>query len=177
MTASALPDPFHDGALALVPLAETHREGLRAACSTDDTIWAIYPVSMRGAHFDPAFDAMLAAANRAPFAILVDDAVVGTTSYWIDTPNDVVEIGGTFLVPAQRGTGLNGRIKRLMIDRAFALGMRRVEFRIDTRNLRSIAAVEKLGATREGVLRRNRVTWTGHPRDTAIYSLLSGEWA
>lgn len=175
MTA-ALPDPFDDGNLALVPLAEEHRERLRAACSTDDTIWAIYPVSFGGEHFDPAFDAMFAAANRMPFAVLLDDVVVGTTSYWLDAPNDVVEIGGTFLVPVQRGTGLNGRIKRLMIDRAFALRMRRVEFRIDTRNKRSIAAVEKLGATREGVLRRNRLTWSGHPRDTAVYSLLAVEW-
>ena len=52
----------------------------------------------------------------------------------------------------------------------------RIEFRVDTRNTRSCRAVEKLGCTRDGVLRANRRTWTGFVRDTAVYSLLPGEW-
>jgi N-acetyltransferase len=52
----------------------------------------------------------------------------------------------------------------------------RVQFRVDTRNLRSQAAVLKLGAVKEGVLRRDRLTWTGYIRDTAYFSILADEW-
>jgi RimJ/RimL family protein N-acetyltransferase len=68
-------------------------------------------------------------------------------------------------------------LKRLMLGHAFAAGIRRVEFRIDERNQRSQAAVAKLGAIKEGVLRAERITWTGHVRDTGLWSLLAGEWA
>jgi RimJ/RimL family protein N-acetyltransferase len=85
-------------------------------------------------------------------------------------------VGGTYYVPAERGTGLNSTVKRLLLDRAFASGFDRVQFSIDTRNGRSMRAVEKIGAVREGTLRRNRVTWTGYVRDTAVYSILAGEW-
>lgn len=160
----------------MVPLAAPHREPLRIACAADPDIWQIYPVSMIGAGFDPAFDDILATCNRLPFALLDNGAVVGTSSYFTDLASAVVEIGGTYIVPALRGTGYNRSVKRLMIDRAFALGLRRIEFRVDTRNARSMAAVLKLGARAEGVLRQNRVTWTGYIRDTAIFGLLRGEW-
>ena len=78
--------------------------------------------------------------------------------------------------PAARGTGLNGRIKPLLIGRALDCGFTRIEFCIDQRNVRSQKAVEKLGAVREGVLRKQRITWTGHVRDTVIYSILADEW-
>ena len=160
----------------LVPLAEVHREGLRVACAADGEIWAIYPHSMLGDAFDPAFDAMTATGGRLAFAILDGGTVVGCTSYWPDAFRFTVEIGGTFLHPCLRGGEVNARIKRLMIDHAFACGFERIEFRVDTRNTRSCRAVEKLGCTRDGVLRRNRRTWTGFVRDTAVYSLLPHEW-
>jgi RimJ/RimL family protein N-acetyltransferase len=64
----------------------------------------------------------------------------------------------------------------MMLSRAFDRGIRRVEFRVDARNLRSQAAMAKLGATREGVLRADRITWTGHVRDTVLFSILAGDW-
>lgn len=164
------------GALILEPLAEHHRERLRAACAEDTQIWQIYPVSMIGAEFDPTFDAILASATRHAFAILDREEVIGTTSYFSQAPDGVVEIGGTYIVPRVRGSGLNTAVKRLTIDHAFAHGIRRIEFRVDTRNGRSMAAVAKLGATHEGVLRQNRVTWTGYIRDTAVFGLLRDEW-
>ncbi len=103
--------------------------------------------------------------------------VVGTSSFSVtDGPSAVVEIGGTYLHPAVRGTGLNGRIKRLMIGAAFTSGARRLEFKVDGINTRSRAAVEKLGAKLDGILRSNRVTWTGRVRDTCVYSVLADEW-
>ena len=66
---------------------------------------------------------------------------------------------------------------RLEPSHAFASGFTRIEFRVDGRNLRSRAAVLKLGATHEGILRKNRITWTGHVRDTYVFSLLRHEWS
>jgi RimJ/RimL family protein N-acetyltransferase len=63
-----------------------------------------------------------------------------------------------------------------MLARAFGCGFRRVEFRVDARNLRSQAAMAKIGAVREGLLRQDRITWTGHVRDTVLFSILADEW-
>jgi RimJ/RimL family protein N-acetyltransferase len=64
----------------------------------------------------------------------------------------------------------------MMLARAFDCGIRRVEFRVDRRNARSQAAMKKLGAVREGVIRADRITWTGHVRDTVLFAILKGEW-
>jgi RimJ/RimL family protein N-acetyltransferase len=170
--AGALRPAMADGALRLEPLAEAHRAGLADACAADTTIWDIYPSDWSPAGFDANFDAVLEAAHRIAFAILDKGMVVGMSSYL--NPSAVhgsTEIGGTYLAPDARGTGINARFKRLMLERAAEAGFHRIEFRVDTRNTRSMAAVEKLGATREGVLRRHMVTWTGHVRDTALYAL------
>jgi RimJ/RimL family protein N-acetyltransferase len=166
-----------DGNLSLVRLAEAHREGLRAACAADTEIWQLYPIRYDGDFFDRSFDALVGHKSRMPYAISVDDTVTGMTA-WLrpDWTAQTVEIGNSFISPDTRGTGLNGRIKRLMLDHAFTNGIRRVEFRIDERNGRSQAAVLKLGAVKEGVLRAERVTWTGHIRDTGLFSLLAEEW-
>jgi RimJ/RimL family protein N-acetyltransferase len=166
-----------DPPVHIEPLNEAHREGLRAACAADRDIWDIYPVCMIGEAFDPAFDAILGSATRLPFASFAGGVLVGSTAYLnADAPNRVVEIGGTYLAPDSRGTGVNRRIKALMLDHAVACGFDRIEFRIDTRNARSLRAVEKLGATFEGIMRRQRIIWTGYRRDTALYSLLGDEW-
>ena len=65
----------------LVPLAETHREALRWACAADPEVWAIYPHSMFGDAFDPAFDAMLGTPGRLAFAIVDDGVAAECTSY------------------------------------------------------------------------------------------------
>ena len=175
---SDLHTPLNTTEVALMPLAEEHREQFRLACAADPEIWQIYPVNLAGTDFDRGFDATLATLRRASFAVLVGGEVVGTTAYLnVSAPDRTLEIGGTYIAPAVRGTGLNGAMKRLMIDHAIACGFHRIEFRVDTRNSRSMAAVAKLGARLEGVLRRQRITWTGYVRDTAVYSLLAEDWA
>jgi RimJ/RimL family protein N-acetyltransferase len=67
-------------------------------------------------------------------------------------------------------------MKRLLIEHGFACGYRRIEFRVDVRNKRSQKAVLKLGAKQDGILRKNRITWTGHIRDTVVFSLFQDEW-
>lgn len=171
-------DGWHGRRIDLVPLAEEHREGLRACCLPDDPVWEIYPYNMTGDHFDPLFDLALAGPDRQVFAALVDGTVRGMTAYVsVRADRQGLEIGGTLMAQEVRGNGLNGRVKKLLLDRAYASGFRRVEFRVDRRNLRSQAAVRKLGALEEGVLRQERTTWTGHVRDTVVFSLLAHEWA
>lgn len=168
----ALRPAMAEGTLRLEPLAETHRAGLAMACAADADIWQIYMADWSPAGFDASFAQALTNPRLTPFAITDGDTIVGMSAYIdADGRSRVVEIGSTYLAPVVRGTGFNARVKRLMIDRAAAAGFRRVEFRVDTRNARSMAAVEKLGAVREGVMRRHRVTWTGYVRDTALYAL------
>ena len=166
-----------DGDLRLVKLAEPHREALRAACAADTDIWPIYSSSFDPDHFDASFDTLIGHESRMPYAIVDGDRLVGMTAYLRpDVSAQTVEIGNSYIEPAARGTGFNGRVKRLMLDHAYAVGVRRIEFRIDERNKRSQAAVTKLGCTKEGVLRAERVTWTGFVRDTGLWSLLADEW-
>lgn len=171
--------PLQDQDLTLEPLVEAHREGLRQACNADTEIWSIYPFSYAGDAFDMQFDIMRAAGRaRRCYAIVVDGRVVGMTA-WIEhgAPGHSIEIGNSYIVPESRGTGLNRRIKVLMLDHAFAQGLVRVAFKVDEINTRSQAAVLKLGCTKEGVLRSERMTWTGRMRDTGVFSILAHEWA
>lgn len=165
------------GRVRLEYLAEAHREGLRKACAADPDIWAaLYPYSMLDADFDRWW-AQEIAGPRILFAIFDGEQIVGTTSYLNIAPSDAtLEIGGTYVAPDARGTGLNDAMKWLLLAAAFADGARRVEFRVDAINLRSRGAVTKLGAHLDGILRANRITWTGRLRDTCVFSILADEW-
>jgi RimJ/RimL family protein N-acetyltransferase len=167
-----------DGDLRLEPILEIHREALRAACAEDQEIWDIYPFSYLDDAFDPQFDLMLRCDRpRHCYVICVGSEVVGMTA-WIEhgAPGHSIEIGNSYIVPRLRGTGLNSRIKKLMLDHAFAQGLMRVAFKVDEVNQRSQAAVMKLGCTREGLLRAERITWTGRLRNSVIFSILAEEW-
>ena len=169
--------PMAEGDLRLEPLAEVHRVALKAACAEDGDIWQIYATSYGPDHFDASFDGLLAKPDGRSFALILGGKLVGMSSYiGIDLGRMVLEIGSTYYVPAVRGTGFNERVKALMIGRAIDCGFRRIEFRVDARNKRSQAAMAKIGGVREGVLRADRVTWTGHVRDTVLFSILAGEW-
>ena len=166
-----------EGDLRLAPLGETHRASLKAACAQDLDIWPIYSVSFDPEHFDASFDLLLSRRNWCRFAIHSGERLVGMSCFiGIEPERGVLEIGNTYYIPAMRGTGFNRKVKDLMLSRAFGCGFRRVEFRVDARNARSQAAMAKLGAVREGVLRADRITWTGHVRDTVLFSILADEW-
>lgn len=175
---AALLAPIVGEALTLAPLTAAARATVQAFCPADDDAWTLFPASYGGEHFAASFDALVADATRHPFVIREHGRAVGMTGYLnLALHRETLEIGGTYLTPAVRGTGLNGRVKRLLLDRAFGCGIRRIEFRIDERNARSQAAIAKLGAVKEGVLRAERITWTGHVRDTGIWSILRDEWS
>ena len=169
--------PMRDDALRLEALREDHRAALRHACAEDSEIWSIYAISYDPDHFDASFDALVGRADGQAFAIFDGERLIGMSAYiGIEPERGVLEIGNTYYVPEMRGTGLNARVKDLMIERAIDAGCRRIEFRVDARNLRSQAAMAKLGAVREGVIRAERITWTGHVRDTILFSILASEW-
>jgi RimJ/RimL family protein N-acetyltransferase len=173
----ALAAPMAADGVHLEPLAERHRADLGAACAEDGEIWPIYAISYDPEHFDASFEALLARPNGQGFAIFSEGRLVGMSCYLgIDGGRGVLEIGNTYYVPALRGSGLNRAVKDLMIGRAIDCGCRRIEFRVDARNARSQGAMAKLGAVREGVIRAERITWTGHVRDTVLYSILAEEW-
>jgi RimJ/RimL family protein N-acetyltransferase len=156
---------------------ERHRDALRAACAEDPEIWEIYAFNFGLDGFDESIDLYRSSRRNMTFVLFDGDELAGMSSYLtIDSYRGSLEIGGTYYRPKFRGTGFNRRIKDMMVKRAFDCGIRRVEFRVDKRNARSQAAMKKLGAVREGVLRADRITWTGHVRDTVLVAILRDEW-
>src|SRR5690349_11095426 len=156
---------------------ERHRDALKDACAEDPGIWAIYANNFGPNGFDASIDRYRGSKRNRTFVLFDGDALAGMSSYLgIDQARQVLEIGGTYYRPQLRGIGFNRRVKDMMLQRAFDCGIRRVEFRVDRRNDRSQAAMKKLGAVREGVLRADRITWTGHVRDTVLLAILRDEW-
>ncbi|HKQ27522.1 MAG TPA: GNAT family protein [Burkholderiales bacterium] len=157
--------------------SEQHRDALKAACAEDQEIWQMYASNFGPDGFDAAIDLYRSSSRNRTFVLFEGDELVGMSSYLgIDQGRQVLEIGGTYYRLKFRGTGFNRRVKDMMLKRAFDCGIRRVEFRVDRRNERSQAAMKKLGAVREGVLRADRITWTGHVRDTVLFAILLDEW-
>jgi RimJ/RimL family protein N-acetyltransferase len=169
--------PMRDADLRIELAGADHREALRTVCAEDEAIWEIYPIRYHGEDFDRNFDGLFTDPRNIPFILFDGGRLVGMTSYIsVDPANRNLDIGRTYISPLVRGTGFNRRVKTLMLDRAFAAGFVRVGFRVDTRNARSMAAVLKLGAVQEGILRKERITWTGYVRDTAIFSIIAEDW-
>ena len=95
----------------------------------------------------------------------------------INWKNKVLHIGWTWIGHKFQGTGLNSHMKFLMLEYAFeSLSFEKVEFRIDERNIKSRKAVEKLGATLEGILRKDTIMIDGFRRSTCCYGILKEEW-
>jgi RimJ/RimL family protein N-acetyltransferase/nitroimidazol reductase NimA-like FMN-containing flavoprotein (pyridoxamine 5'-phosphate oxidase superfamily) len=176
--------PMAGAHVRLEPLDLAHTDDLYAA--TDDAeVWR-HLSSPRPAHRDDlraiVAEALHAqhAGTRVPW--VQRDArtgrIVGSTSYYeIDEARRTVAIGYTFLDPASWRTGINTEAKLLLLGRAFdELGAERVVWHTDIRNERSQRAIERLGAQREGVLRRHRQRPDGSWRDTVVYSMIAQEW-
>ena len=113
-----------------------------------------------------------------PFAIITQDQVVGTTRFYdIDLSVPTLAIGYTFHAASVWRTHVNTANKRLMLGHAFdALNAESVYFHTSHQNLRSQAAIERLGAHRDGVLRSHKRHKDGSLRDTVTYSILADEW-
>jgi RimJ/RimL family protein N-acetyltransferase len=176
------PVPLAGRHVRLEPFDETLRAPVRGALDCDPDAWRLFARNGQGADFDGfgrSHNDQVAQGGWIAYAVrnAATGAVVGTTSFLNMKPTrQCVEIGGTFIHPDVRSTSVNAEAKYLMLAHAFASGMRRVELLTDARNVRSQAAIAKLGAVREGVLRRERVTWTGHVRDSVLFAVTDLDW-
>lgn len=174
---AALSAPMTGDGCRAEPFDERHRDALRDACAEDRDIWRIYAMNFGPPDFDATIDAFSTKPNIRTFVLFDGADLAGMSSFiTIDPVRGSLEIGATYYRPHLRGTGFNRRVKDMMLERAFACGIRRVEFRVDRRNGRSQAAMKKLGAVREGVIRADRITWTGHVRDTILFAILKDDW-
>lgn len=172
-----LAQPMSGEGCSAALFSEAHKAGLKAACAEDREIWQIFANDFGPGGFDSSIDLYASNPRNRTFVLFEGAELAGMSSFLgIDEDRQLLEIGGTFYRQHLRGTGFNRRVKEMMLRRAFDCGIRRVEFRVDRRNARSQAAMKKLGAVREGVLRADRVTWTGHVRDTVLYAILREEW-
>ncbi len=175
-------NPLEGRFVRLEPYGPRLRDEVQAALDCDADAWSLFASSGQGDRFDGWWETSLRQmeeGSRIPFAVRerASGAVVGSTSFLdIRVAHRGVEVGSTFLRPEARSGPVNPDCKLLLLGHAFDVGAVRVELVTDLRNLRSQAAIAKLGALREGVLRSERITWTGHIRDTVIYSVVAAEW-
>ncbi|MEH1125471.1 bifunctional pyridoxamine 5'-phosphate oxidase family protein/GNAT family N-acetyltransferase [Micromonospora sp. CPCC 206061] len=178
------PVPLHGSHVVLEPLDMSHVDGLFSA-TRDPAVWQYLtqpqPQSVDGI---AEFVAEALRANqrgeRVPWVQrdAVTGEIIGTTSYYFpDERFRTMEIGGTFLGRRWWRTGVNTEAKLLLLTHAFeSLDAIRVTWQTDIRNERSQAAIARLGATREGVLRANRRRADRSWRDSVLYSMTANEW-
>jgi RimJ/RimL family protein N-acetyltransferase len=123
-------------------------------------------------------EARTADGKLIPFRISRPDGRFAGISTYLgpDAISRNVEIGMTMYAADAQGAEVNPAAKRLLLSHAFERGALRVQFNVDQRNTRSQAAVKKLGATQEGILRNNRLLPNGYLRSTAVFSIIASEW-
>lgn len=170
--------------IRLEPLSREHVPDL-ALAGQDKAIWEFMLYGeMRGVVAMAAWVDMLLEYQRRgtdlPFAVLHQETgrAIGATRYMDIRPQHRgLEIGGTWYTPQFQRTPVNTEAKYLLLEHAFErLGCIRVQFKTDSRNLRSQRAIERIGAQKEGVLRKHLITPAGVERDSVYYSILNDEW-
>ena len=169
----------------LEPLTADHAPDLFDALRLDPSVWQWWrvppPETLGGMAAIVREEVDLTAAGSVvAFAQVevVTGRARGATRYMDIRRSDLgLEIGGTWLGRPWQRSGMNTEAKYLLLRHAFEdLGAARVQLKTDGRNTRSQAAIERLGAVREGVLRRHMVVRDGFVRDTVMYSVLADEW-
>lgn len=166
----------------LLPLSLDHVDGLWEAAQFPE-IWTYMPlrVQNKGDVLRMVEKALRAkeTGTEFPFAILNRDGqIVGSTRLLdISTADRHAEIGWTWLTPKVWRTSVNTECKFRLLSFCFEeLGFLRVQLKTDLRNLRSQQAIARIGAVREGVLRKHRVLSDGYVRDSVYFSILDDEW-
>ena len=166
----------------LEPLNDSHRAPLREA-GDDPDLWRFALLNQYGSDFDAWMTYRLSEMERTEeitFAVFDKRAqkLVGSSSFLSVVPwFKRVEIGWTWYSKPAWGGPVNPSCKRLMLGHCFdALGLIRVEFKLDATNERSWRAVERLGAKHEGVHRAHMIMPDGRFRDSAWFSILKNEW-
>lgn len=180
----------------LEPLQPHHVDGLVAAAAGDPSLYRWSPVPQARAEAEKYVATALAweaAGTAVPFTVLrlADDRVIGSTRFWNlerwawpeshpfhgRTSPDACEIGYTWYSPSAIRTVANTESKFLMLRYAFETWqVLRVCFHTDVRNERSRAALARIGAKFEGILRAHRMAADFIPRDSARFSIVASEW-
>ncbi len=174
---------LHGQQVSLVPLSQSHHDDLVEAVK-DGKLWTLWYTSV------PTPDALRAEIERRlelqakgsmiPFAVIEKstDRAVGMTTYMhIDAVNRRVEIGSTWYRKRVQRSACNTECKLLLLTHAFEqLKCIAVEFRTHFLNRQSRAAIERLGARLDGILRQHVIQPNGTLRDTCVYSVLDREW-
>ncbi len=166
--------------VTLEPLSHDHADGLKEAATGLQGLWYTMIPTPEGVTEE--IDRRLAlqpSGSMLPFAVLdASGQAVGMTTYMnIDAAHRRVEIGSTWYARSAQRTGLNTEAKLLLLSHAFdTLDCIAVEFRTHFINHQSRRAIERLGAKLDGVLRNHMTMENGTLRDTAVYSIIPGEW-
>jgi len=168
-------------------LQESDAEELWSATSNDadvwNWIWSIEPIPQSVEEMRHLISSMLARdaqGKRHTFAVVLKSSgqVIGSTSYLNRNDEEKsLEIGSTFYGATARRTGVNTECKYLLLRHAFeTLGCQRVLIKADINNATSLAAIARIGAKREGVIRHDRNRRDGSWRDAVYFSVIAPEW-
>jgi len=177
------PVSLHGEKVSIVPLDHAHLAGLQKA-SADGELHRLWYTKIPApeavaAHIERCLE-QRKAGSMLPFTVIerVTDQIAGMTTYLnVDAANKRLEIGGTWYRQSAQRTGLNTECKYLLLKHAFEeLACNAVEFRTHYLNQQSRRAIERLGAKFDGILRAHMVMPNGTIRDTAVYSVIAGEW-
>jgi N-acetyltransferase len=177
------PISLHDANVTLQPLEKSHLPALRAAAA-DGELWRLFFTTVPAPEntenwFNIALEAQ-SQGKALPFTVVrnSDQKIIGSTRFCnIDKNNRRLEIGYTWYAKSAQRTNINTECKRALLKHAFeTLQCIAVEFRTDWFNRTSQAAIERLGAKQDGVLRNHSILPDGRIRDTVVYSILHSEW-
>jgi len=167
----------------LTPMEMEHADGLWQA-AMPDIIWSYMATKIRTKEeMKGAIKTAISERDKGtqyPFAVFDKERsqIIGSTRYIdISEDNKSLEIGWTWYHPDVWRTQVNTECKLLLLEHAFeTLKINRVQWKTDIRNIRSQTAIARLGAIKEGVLRKDRILKDGYVRDTVVYSMLKEEW-
>jgi RimJ/RimL family protein N-acetyltransferase len=175
---------LEDERLLLRPLVQEDAVFLSAYVKEEPTLWkyALTPITTAQEFEQYIATAVETRQLKSAYPFIVFDKLqnkyVGSTRFYdIQLNNSSTQFGYTWYSEKTWGTGLNEHCKLLLLEFAFeTIGFERVEFRADNRNKRSIAAMQKIGCTVEGILRNHLPTSDGTRRDSIVLSMLKEEW-
>lgn len=177
------PLELEDDTVKLIPLKKQHRDGLLAAAS-DGNLWELWYTSVPS---EATINTYIATAldqkekgEEYPFTVIDAQSakIIGCTRFYgVQPQNKRLEIGYTWYAKSVQRTGVNTACKRLLLGYAFEqLECIAVQIVTDWFNLRSRAAIARLGAKQDGVLRNHRINADGSYRDTVVFSITNSEW-
>ncbi|WNS78217.1 GNAT family protein [Domibacillus sp. DTU_2020_1001157_1_SI_ALB_TIR_016] len=169
--------------IRIIPMERGHIRGLWEAGGHQD-IWTHLPQHIKTLQEMSQFveDALTAKETGAEYPFVVIERktgkIIGTTRFLaISQAHKSLEIGWTWFRPSVWGTPVNKECKHLLLRYCFhELGMIRVQFKTDDRNIRSQKAIERLGAVKEGTLRNHMIRRDGSYRHSVFYSIIASEW-